>query len=322
MRVTNEMIDPQLRLPGRIMRWLVGEKHSVESMRRDDMLFLKLFKFVPLFGMRQEQRWIPRPDGSRLRIKIYKPRKPIAHAPAMLWLHGGGYSAGNPEGEVVLIRQLVEIGHCLVVTPDYRLSKVAPYPAALDDCYLALRWLKDHVVELGGRSDQIIVGGASAGGGLTAAVTLYARDQGEVRIAFQMPICPMIDDRGMTASAIDNDAPVYDSVTNDSNWRIYLGDLYGGDVPIYAAPARATDLSGLPPTISFVGDIEPFCDETVAYVEGLRAAGVPTEFNIYPGAYHGFHMLAPWARISRQANAWFYDRYRDALQSCFAEQQP
>lgn len=201
----------------------------------------------------------------------------------------------------------------MIVAPEYRCTKEAPYPAALDDCYLALVWLKEHAEELGVRSDQLIVAGGSAGGGLTAATTLRARGTGAVRVAFQMPFYPMIDDRP-TASSIDNDAPVYDAVTNDANWRIYLGDLYGTDrIPATAAPARETDYRNLPPTITFGGSIEPFRDETVTYVENLRAAGVPVEFLEIEGAWHAFDGIAGWTKIAKTATEWKNSRFREYL---------
>jgi acetyl esterase/lipase len=190
----------------------------------------------------------------------------------------------------------------MVVAPDYRLGPEAPYPAALDDCYLALTWLRDHAAALGVRDDQLAVAGSSAGGGLAAALTLLARDRGEVAIAFQMPLYPMLDDRCATESARASGTPVWDAVTNRNAWRIYLGELAGTDrVPPYAAPARATDLAGLPPAFTYVGDIELFRDEVVDYVGRLRAAGVPVTFELLRGCYHGFDVVAPRAPVSRRA---------------------
>ena len=131
------------------------------------------------------------------------------------------------------------------------------------------------------RRDKIFVGGNSAGGGMTAALTLYARDRGEVNIAFQMPLYPMLDDRP-TKTSKNNDAPVWNTKSNIAAWKLYLGDDYGTDmVSKYAAPARETDFSGLPPTLTFIGSIDPFLAETKSYVEALRAAGVPVEFRIF-----------------------------------------
>jgi acetyl esterase/lipase len=182
-------------------------------------------------------------------------------------------------------------------------------------------WLRDNAARLGVRHDQLAVGGASAGGGLTAAVTLYARDKGDVAVAFQMPLYPMLDDRASTESARENNVPVWDAVTNTSAWKLYLGPLSGSsDIPAYAAAARCEDYAGLPPTLTYVGDLETFLDETVAYVDNLRAAGVPVEFEIFPGAYHGFDGFVPKAAVSVQAiqlrNRWF----RHAVTTYFAPQ--
>ena len=198
----------------------------------------------------------------------------------------------------------------MVVTPEYRLSTEAPYPAAMDDSYSTLLWLKENAIRLGVRSDQLAVGGLSAGGGLTAATTLRARDTNEVAVAFQMPMYPMIDDRGVNESSQRNTAPVWDSVTNQSAWRMYLGDLYGSDrVPPYAAPARETRFEGLPPTFTYVGSVEPFRDETVEFVRNLRAAGVRVEFREFPGAFHGFDAIVPKSSIAVAAKSfreqWF-----------------
>ena len=103
--------------------------------------------------------------------------------------------------------------------------------------------------------------------------------------------------------------PVWNTTTNRNAWRLYLGDLDGNDVPAYAAPARADDFAGLPPTITFVGDIEAFHDETVAYVKALRAAGVPTELRVVSGAWHGFDVAAPWTRPAKEAQQWFRERF-------------
>lgn len=256
------------------------------------------------------QRWATRRDGSPLRLVVVRPAVPRPAVPGVLWIHGGGYAIGTPEQSLATARRLVTVSNAVVVLPDYRLSVEAPYPAALDDCYDALLWLRDSAADLGVAEDQLVVGGESAGGGLTAAVTLLARDRGEVAVAFQLPLYPMIDDRP-TASSRDNTTPVWNTNNNTAAWDLYLGDLRGGDVPPYAAPARATDLAGLPPTLTFVGDIEPFHDEVVEWCERLRAAGVPVTFEVYPGAFHGFDLVAAAAPVSRRARAFLIDGFRD-----------
>lgn len=323
MRVTKEMIDPELRLPGKVMRLLFGANQSVADLRKPDGLGVRLVAFLPHGGLRVVKQAIPRGDGSMLNVLIATRSKGTAKTgrPGILWLHGGAYAVGSASAELTSAKRLLEVTDAVVVSPDYRLSKHAPYPAAIDDCYLALQWLKANAESLGVRSDQLIVAGGSAGGGLTAAISLTAREKGDVRIAFQMPIYPMIDDRG-TPSSIDNDAPVCDGVSVESAWRVYLGDLYGGEVPATAAPARATDYRNLPPTITFVGGVDPFRDETIAYAENLRRAGVPVEFREFKGAWHGFDGIAPWTKIAKDANRWWMDCFRDALSRHFAAQQP
>ena len=135
-----------------------------------------------------------------------------------------------------------------------------------------------------------------------------------------MPLYPMLDDRMQTESACDNNAPVWDSASNAQAWQRYLGELCGGDVPSYAAPARATDYTGLPPAVTFVGDIEPFRDETIAYIDNLRNAGVPAELAVYPACDHAFDMLAPTSQVARQAGEFFIAAYRHAADHYFAAQ--
>lgn len=254
-------------------------------------------------------RWATRRDGSPLRMVVVRPVVPRPDATGVLWIHGGGYALGSPEISVPTARRLVAATDCVVVLPDYRLSTRQPYPAALDDCYDALLWLRDNADDLSVAVDQLVVGGESAGGGLTAAVTLLARDRGEVAVAFQVPLYPMIDDRPRPSST-GNRSPVWNSATNDAAWDLYLGDLRGGAVPPYAAPARADDLTGLPPTLTFFGDREPFRDEIVDYVTRLEAAGVPVLAQEFAGAFHAFDLMSPNAPVSRRARAFLLDGFR------------
>lgn len=220
-----------------------------------------------------------------------------------------------------MYKRLIDTSDCVIVAPDYRLSIDAPYPAALDDCYKVLLWMKNYAQELGIREDQLMAGGESAGGGLTVALALLARDRGDVNLAFQMPLYPMLDDRMLSESARENNAYVWNSDTNRWGWKLYLGDLYGGDVPIYAAPGRAADYRNLPPAVTFVGDIEPFRDETIRYVENLRAAGIRVDFRIYKGAYHGFDIINPGANISKAARDFLMESFKHAAARCFSPQQ-
>ncbi|MFN8632083.1 MAG: alpha/beta hydrolase [Chloroflexota bacterium] len=304
MRVRPQDIDPELRARARFLRFVSAPNRSEADLRRPQRLRILTRLMRPPRGVYADERWVARPDGSMLRLRVYSPAVPRPEAPGMVWLHGGGYVLGSPEQDGASYERIIEAIGAVIVAPDYRLAPVAPYPAALDDAYLALCWLRDNAAALGVRDDQLAVAGNSAGGGLAAALTLLARDRGDVAIAFQMPLYPMLDDRCATESACENDAPVWDAVTNRNAWRVYLGELAGTDrVPAFAAPARAVDLRGLPPAFTYVGGVEPFRDEVVDYVARLRAAGVETAFEVYAGCYHGFDVVAPGAAVSRRALA-------------------
>jgi acetyl esterase/lipase len=318
MKVRRQMIDRELRWMGALMKLLLRPA-TPKAFARLARLSKRMKGGKPA-DLHCREVMIPRRDGGEQRIVVYRAPHERAGRPAVLWLHGGGYLIGAPEQDVGTYRKLIAAGDCVIIAPDYRLGGEAPYPAALHDSYDALLWVKAHADTLGVRDNQIAVAGASAGGGLTAALTLYARDRGEVRVAFQMPLYPMIDDRMASESARDNDAPVWNSIANRVAWQVYLGALSGGDVPAYAAPARADDLRGLPPTCTFVGDLEPFRDETLHYVERLKAAGVPVAFELFRGAYHGFDVIAPKAAISRRATAFWLDWFAFAVRHYFAPQ--
>ena len=252
---------------------------------------------------------------------LLSPKTAVRDATGILWLHGGGYVAGMKE-MVHMSRavDLVKRFGAVVLAPGYRLALRAPYPAALEDCYAALRYLERHAAALGVRSDQLMVGGESAGGGLCAAVCLQARDEGTVNIAFQMPLYPMLDDRD-TETSRDNHGKVWNTRRNHLAWKLYLRGSDRAGLSPYAAPARERDFSRLPPAYSFVGDGEPFCAETVRYFENLRAAGVPAELDIYRSDMHAFDMMAPDTPLSRQAAETFNWHFAQAQQRFFAPQR-
>lgn len=329
MKVARDMIDPQLRLMGRLVHLMVaGGLDDVETVRRRAEKpgikgrVLDLLETVAAptpKGVSVEERWIPRPSGPDMRILIRRPVEPREGVPGILHLHGGGYHSGRPES-ALHAGAYIRISGCVIVSPAYRRSVEAPYPAALEDSYTALLWLRDNAAALGVRDDQLVVTGESAGGGLTAATTLYARDRGEVNVAFQMPLFPMIDDRNDSHSARDNDAPIWNAATNEVGWRLYLGELWGtDDVPAYAAPARATDHAGLPPTYTYVGGVDPFRTETETYVANLRAAGVPAELDVHEGAFHGFDG-AKHARITKEAHRRLHEWFARAVEEYTAKQ--
>ncbi|MED4002260.1 alpha/beta hydrolase [Priestia aryabhattai] len=247
-------------------------------------------------------------------VVIYEPTTKNKILSGVLWIHGGGYIMGVPEINDALCRRFVLETDSVVVAVDYRLAPEHPYPAPVEDCYSALEWFAENANELGVDSNRIAVAGNSAGGGLTAAVSLLARDRKGPKIAFQMPLYPMIDDRNITPSSYEiTDSRVWNRESNIFGWKAYLGENYDKEVSQYAAPARATDLSGLPPTYTCVGELDPFRDETMDYVARLLRAGVPTEFHIYPGCYHGFETSVVKTNIGQRAETQYVEALKNAL---------
>lgn len=325
MEVTKSMMDNELRTMGVLFRFFAGTLFTKTKLR---FLSKRPKRREPsertLLNndlMTIQEVWIPRNDEGTIRVLVMSPQNVSAPLPAIVWFHGGGYGMGKPEMGIPRFKAFLQKRPCIMISPDYRLSTEVPYPAALDDCYQTLLWTKNNAAQLSIRANQLFMGGDSAGGGLSAALALYARDKQEVSIAFQMPLYPMLDDRMRSESATNNDAPVWNSASNRYAWKLYLGELFGGEqVPAYAAPARATDFSGLPPTATFVGDLEPFRDETIHYVENLKRAGVKVAFQLCKGCYHGFDVLNPKAKVSMEAINFLTSHFAYAVDHYFAEQ--
>ena len=318
--ITANDMDKDLRFRGTIARWIVPY-YSERKFHFFNTLTTVLLSWSRPRGMRKTNIKVKRTDNSDLSIRVFKPKKQkTTETPGILWLHGGGYCMGNPEQDIWTIREFVKANNCTVVAPCYTLATKKPYPAALEDCYQALLWMRDNAKDLGIRSDQIFVAGSSAGGGLTAALCIYARDKGEVSIAYQMPLYPMLDDRMITKSSQNNDGPIWNTKSNINAWKLYLADLYQNNAPVYAAPGRLDSFEGLPPAFTFVGDIEPFYDETVSFMEKMKSAGIPAEYKVYHGAYHGFDVLCWFSKPSRDAHSLMLENYKWASENLFKAQ--
>ncbi|MFQ6856127.1 alpha/beta hydrolase [Streptomyces sp. 35M1] len=244
------------------------------------------------------------PGPTPLRVRTYRPRAAGARAlPCLVWIHGGGMVLGSPETDDARVAAYALEADCAVVSVDYRLAPEHPYPGPVEDCYRALRWTADQAETLRIDPGRLAVGGISAGGGLAAATALLARDRGGPGLVFQFLLCPMLDDRNTTGSSREfTEAVKWPRANNLYGWAALLGPLTGSDdVPPYAAPARATDLSGLPPAYVDVGELEVFRDECARYALRLIEAGVSTEFHLWPGAFHGFDGVLPHLTLPRRA---------------------
>ena len=247
----------------------------------------------------------PSLDGeAELRARVYRPADQDGVLPCFYHIHGGGMIIGSIDGEEPQMGVFVEGVNCVVVSVDYRLAPEHPHPAPVEDCYAGLGWVVENAGSLRIDPSRIAVGGESAGGGLAAGTVLMARDRGGPSVGFQYLIYPMLDDRNQTPSSREFAGrwPGWPREMNLLGWEALLGEAAGGDnVSYYAAPARADDLAGLPPTYIDVGNLEVFRDEDIAYANRLMQAGVPTELHVYPGVFHGWELFAPQAPVTKQA---------------------
>ena len=292
----NEEIHPDLRRVARflprqgITRWslpLLQRMPALRTAGHDDVEVLTL--------------------ASGAGVRLYRPAGGGGEKPALLWIHGGGYMIGSPEQDDALCRRFVRRLGIVVAAVRYRLAPQHPYPAALEDCYSALTWL---AALPGVDAARIAIGGASAGGGLTAALALLARDRAEVTPVLQLLSYPMLDDRSVDPALDKPGFRLWNAASNRIGWTSYLG---GAD-PSVAVPARRDDLAGLPAAWIGVGTLDLFHGEDLAYAGQLTAAGVPCEVYEVPGAFHGFDGLAPKASISQA----YFDSKCAALRAAMA----
>jgi acetyl esterase/lipase len=261
---------------------------------------------------------VPGPTGAPpVRLYVLNERTGGPARPAILYIHGGGFIAGDAAGETGRLLALARDLDCVVVSVDYRLAPEAPFPGPVEDCHAALGWMHREASRLGIDPRRVAVMGESAGGGLAAMLTIMARDRATLPpLAFQLLVYPMLDDR--TGSTRRVAPPVgYLTWTEDANragWGALLGRPAGAaKVPPGSVPARVERLAGLPPAFIGVGSIDLFVSEDIDYARRLVEAGVPTELLVVPGAFHGFQSMAPKASISRQFNA----AIRNALANAF-----
>jgi acetyl esterase/lipase len=311
-----DLIDPECRVPlDALLEVMPGGFNAIPDIvqRRTAVEgMLGAIEVPENPNVAKEDRTVPGPGGEPdITVRIYRPVGASGTLPGIYYIHGGGMILGSVEGEDPNATMICDQVSAVVVSVEYRLSPEHPHPAPIEDCYAGLVWMAKNAAELGVDPHRLAIYGASAGGGLTIGTALLARDRGGPALAFMMPIYPMIDDRNETASSHEiTDIGIWDRAGNIEAWAWYLG---GKQADQYAAPARAEDLSGLPPAFIDVGTVDLFRDEDIAFAQRLMQAGVPTDLVVNPGSYHAAETFAPEAGLSRRIWAARIDRLKRAL---------
>jgi acetyl esterase/lipase len=259
---------------------------------------------------------VPGPEGApEVTLRVFQPKTLTAGSPALFWIHGGGMVGGSPEQDDPTNIAFAKALGITVAAVKYRLAPEHPAPAAIDDVYAGLIGFYALAAELGFDQTRVAIGGASAGGGLTAALAQVAHDRREVKPVFQLLVYPMLDDRTTLRPASDfKNARVWLPKSNLFGWKSYVGEGVGGPgIPSDYAPGRREDLTGLPPAWIGVGTLDLFHDEDFDYAARLEAAGVPVETFEVPGAFHGFDALFPKTVVVRD----WWQRQADALAGAY-----
>jgi acetyl esterase/lipase len=231
----------------------------------------------------------------KIRLRVYTPKMATAPTPLLIWMHGGGYVVGKPEQDDGLCAYYAKELGITVFSVEYRYAPRYPFPIGLEDCYAAVKWVVSHAREQGIDYNRIAIGGASAGGGLAAALVQLVHDRQEFKVAVQLLVYPMLDDRTALRAEIDDRQNVtWTQKSNRFGWESYLGTPCGAkSTPEYAVPARREDLSGLPPAWIGVGNLDVFYDEDVLYAKRLQSFGTECELVVVEGAFHGFDVFDP-----------------------------
>ncbi len=263
-------------------------------------------------GVTTVDRTVPGVDGNEIPVRVYSPTRDGAAVPAVLYIHGGGFVVGDLDTEHANAMSTADALGVVAVSVDYRLAPEHPFPAGVEDCYSVLTWLAAEADSLGVDPQRIAVFGQSAGGGLAAGLALMARDRGGPALGFQVLGIPELDDRLETPSMVAfTDTPMWNRPSAERSWRYYLGEGANGETSPYAAPARAEDLSGLPPAYVSTCEYDPLRDEGIIYALRLLQAGVSVELHQFAGTFHGSTILP--ADVSRRQQAEMVDALRRGL---------
>lgn len=258
-------------------------------------------------------RVIPGPGGHQIPVRVYTPRGD-GPFPLVIYMHGGCFITGDLDTAESQCRPIVLGANAVVISVDYRLAPEHPFPAQLDDCYATLLWAVEQAAELNIDPARIAVGGRSAGGCLATAVALKARDEDGPTLIYQALLIPVTDDRLDTPSSHEIvDERILNRKTCEAMWKFYLQDSSAETG--YAVPMRTRDLHGLPPALVQLCENDPLRDEGLMYAQRLLSAGVSTEIQLVPGAWHVFESQAPTSRLAVRTTANWVNAINAALHS-------
>jgi acetyl esterase/lipase len=301
--ISKHLVDPELLVGLDRFSGFEYSNDTLPAVRQGLDAMLAAMPHPVASGVDVQERTIASPEGHKFSLLIHTPTEPAPLRPAVLYIHGGGYIIGTAGMAMAPNQQTAINADCVVVSVDYRLAPETTHPGPVEDCYTALKWLHEHAESLGVDPTRIALSGESAGGGLAAALALLTRDRGEIRLIHQHLVYPMLDDRTCAAKPHPYAGEfVWTPQSNHFGWSALLGCAPGSNgVSPYAAAARAESVAGLPSTYIAVGALDLFAEEDIEYARRLMRAGVPTELHVYPGAYHGFEMVAD-AQITKRAN--------------------
>jgi len=290
---------------------------SLEQARAADLADIQAAAGTPEPVAAVEERDIPGPGGP-LRLRLHRPsaERPL---PALIYFFGGGWTLGSLDTCDAICRRLANAAGCATVSVGYRLAPEHPFPAAVQDCVAATRWVAEHAAELGLKGDRLAVGGDSAGGNLAAAVTLALREQGGPALRHQLLVYPNTEHGADTPSLREHDDPLlFNRRSVEWYWNHYLADRADGDNPL-VSPLRADDLSALPPATVITAEYDPLRDEGEQYAQALSAAGVPVAARRWEGVPHGFFAMAGSLDAGREAQEYAAERLRQAFAETAAE---
>jgi acetyl esterase/lipase len=309
-------VDPELRPAARQVQQMFASisalsEESLPAMRQSSAMAQPPAAGVPF----SERAIAGGKGGPEVRIYVVN-AKPGAARGGILHTHGGGYVLGAAKSAIGSLQQIAAELDCAIVTVDYRLAPETRWAGSVEDNYAGLRWLHEHADEIGVDRSRLAVMGESAGGGHAALLAIAARDRGEVPLAFQCLVYPMLDDRtGSTRQVPETVGTLlWTAESNRFGWRSFLGEEPGGpSVAVAAVPARVENLAGLPPAWIGVGSIDLFVEEDIDYTRRLIAAGVGAELLVVPGAFHGFDLIAADTSVAKRFNAAKLEALRRAL---------